>query len=458
MWVAKGSPAVRRRVAVGVLLVAGLAVAAVVVLSDRERTAAATLAAARAAVDDAGSFRFTLEARRTPVAEASPTYLSTGEGEWVDGSWHVAGRDEVVAYEALLGPGDVVHTRSGSPSREGGMGQAWEATAVAEPLDRHERLAMLGRYARLDALPDQEQSSVDQTAVVVAEAVYLAGEGHGREAPAPFGVGSGPALGIGAEPWALLDTVDRLGTAVQLDGGTLTATLRAPADLAEAFGGPLPDGQIEIELGPGDRPAEVRLDVEAGLSSSHVELAYTGWDDPIRLPQPGGDADHTPWVDEDDLRETDVEPVAPPGLLESDGLRANVLPARLHYVDAPVDCKVVELRNRPLLFRSTAVDPPPPDDGGADPNVRLFQMSPACALATADEPFVPGGPGGRPSRVCCFGALQVLVGETVVEIGMSWEDADLDELVRSLAPVDPDALVTAAGDQPDGWTPAETLR
>lgn len=72
---------------------------------------------------------------------------------------------------------------------------------------------------------------------------------------------------------------------------TLGVTLVAPDDVAEAFGYPVPDGELEVDVPDGgDLPSALRLHVESGDTVFDLEVRFTGWDAPVDIEVPAATA------------------------------------------------------------------------------------------------------------------------------------------------------------------------
>jgi hypothetical protein len=123
----------------------------------------------------------------------------------------------------------------------------------------------------------------------------------------------------------------------------------------------------------------------------------------------------------------------------------------LSYIDAyeadesEESCPELDLGYAPPLDDEAATD-----EFETSPDYLEIYLLPAdCAQQSDDTPFQPGEFGDVPSRESEFGYVELLVGDTVVQIDTTYED-ELAAMVASIAPFDLDAaLVTtnAIGEQ-----------
>jgi hypothetical protein len=343
--------------------------------------------------------------------------------------------------------------------------QQWDRYEVPEAVEGapDDVVEMITELAAMEAAPsfggegadDVDQAYADEMAVHLAVLLYLGGGGlSGGAGIGSFGPGIGGDGGPGGDPTAFLDAIEEHGEPT-MDGDAVVATLRSPDEVDEAFGRPLPDGELSLTFDGDDRPDRLVLRVAAERSSSELELSFTDWDSGLTVAVPGEEEiDPTPWVEEELIRALDLAPVAPGAVPAGWAPTATVIPASDWY-DAPEDCEVLDLSyDEPLP--ADAFDEPPDEEGLFDTEtgyVWLYQTSLDCALAVDDAPFEPGGPAGLPHRSSdAAGAEQLLVGETVVEVETSLVGAERDALVASLAPIDIEALVAAVAAEPPDWT------
>ena len=438
-------------VVLGLLLVGGLVPAVLVVRSTDDADPDEALAAARDAVADATSFRVVIRSTDVMVegdaeSGSETTSRTRSDAEWSDGVWHTRGEDQYYAYESITEADGTTYSRDSTESEEteippDAQWERWEGFGDLERSDLVEEMTAFGPGG------EDDDGFAEQMAVGYAAMLYLAGEGAALD---PTGMGPGFGPGLGGEPTAFLDAIAEMGEPTFEDSDTLTATLHAGDDLNEAFGQPLPDGRIDVDLGTDDLPTAVRLFVESGENSSAMELTFSDWNTPIDIPIPGDDEiDATPWVDEAAVEALPFAPVLPSSA--PDGWEvtfAEVMAGTEYYGDEeyPDDCQLLEVD----YDQPVAVDADEEAYEEAD-YVWLYQSTLACALAADPTPFAPGGPGGLPSRDGAFGSVQVLVGDTAVDVDATLQGAELDTVLASLAPVDVQAVVDTAAAMGDDW-------
>jgi hypothetical protein len=455
--------------AVGGLVVAGVGAAGLVLVRTGGRDADEAVAAARSAVESATSFRFTYRTTDVLVEGDSDnstetTTRTTEDGEWAAGVWHVTSADEYSAYETIIDADGTIYNRWS----DGGTGidpeERWDRDELpadlAGPVDMVEAVADMAELADVPvddgfSRDDLSEAYADEAAVGVAVMVYLSGEGLSPALAHPAAVPFGPGYGPGGDPAGFLDALREYGEPSLDEPGTITTTLRAPDELSDALGRPIPDGEVSLVLGPDDLPVSLHLRVAGERSSSDVELDFTDWNSDFSVEVPGDDAiDPTPWVEEEDLLALDLVPVLPTAVPAGWEPMASAMAAADYYGAGPEGCSVLDV----------SYDEPLPDDLLEDADavvdadvadlgyVWTNQTTLDCALALDDTPFVPGGPAGLPHRTTDdLGLEQVLVGDTVVEVDSSLQGAELDALTASLAPTTLDALVALTAEEPADW-------
>jgi hypothetical protein len=71
-------------------------------------------------------------------------------------------------------------------------------------------------------------------------------------------------------------------------GGLTTPgiTALAPDDVAAAFGRPIPDGEMEIDVGADDLPVALRLRVTGTSDAFEVEVRFSDWGAPVDIDVP----------------------------------------------------------------------------------------------------------------------------------------------------------------------------
>ncbi len=448
-------------VTLAVLVVAGVGAAALVLVRTGERDADEALAAARSAVEDASSFRFTYRTTDVLVEgdhdnSTETTTRTTEDGEWADGTWHVTSTDDFSSYETIVEADGTSYSRWADGETEIDPDDAWDRYELpadgAEPVDMAQAIADM---ADMVGLPDDDEAYADQAVVSVATMVYLSGEGLSPTLADPMAVPFGPGYGPGGNPTGFLNALEEYGEP-SLDGdGTITATLQAPAELADVLGRPIPDAEVTLVLGPDDLPATLDLRVAAEHSSTDVELTFTDWDADITVEVPGDDSvDATPWVEEEDLLALDLVPVLPTAVPDGWAPTASIMPASDYYGDGPEGCEGLDVSfDEPLPAEALDDEEPFLDADMEDlGHIWTYQTTRDCALAVDDTPFVPGGPAGLLHRSSDIAYDQVLVGDTAVEVTSSLAGAELEALIASLTPTTPDALVDLTADEPVDWT------
>ena len=439
----------------GLLVVGGLAAAVLVVRSTDERDADAALAAAQDAVADATSFR--VKVRSTDVSVegdtesgSETTTHSTTDGEWSDGVWHMRSSDQYSAAEWITEADGTVYSRYD----EEGEGEIpadaqWEKLEGFGDLERSDAVGEMTEALGPDADQLVEDEFAGEMAVSYATMLYLNGEGLTAVSADPVGMGAGFGSGLGGEPTAFLDAIEQMGQPRLADSDTITATLQAGDDVTEELGQALPDGHIEVDLGTDDLPTALRLRVESRGNSAALDVTFSDWNTPIEIVVPGDDeVDATPWVEEEELEALPFAPVLPTAVPDGwPAMLVEVMPAQDYYDEgAPEDCQLFEID----------YDEPVADDANDEAfedagYVWFYETTLDCAMAVDPTPFAPGGPAGLPSRTGSFGTLEVLVGETAIEVDSTLEGAELDAVVASLAPTDVDAVVAAAGAMAADW-------
>lgn len=457
----------------GVLVVGGVAAAAVVLLRTGGRDADEALAAAHAAVEDADSFRFTIRTTGTlregdSDNSTETTTRTTEEGEWAAGAWHVTSTDDYSAYETIVAADGTSYDRwSEGEAAAIEPDQQWDryevpadSAAGDQPDDIVEAVVELAEDGGLpfpgdDPATPEDAAYADEAAVGLAVTIYLGGGGLA-------GQGSGlgllpfwPTSPTGDDPVGFLDAIEAYGEPALDDPRTITATLRAPAELVEALDHPVPDGEVTLTLDAEDRPVDLRLRVAAERASSELALTFADWDGGITVAIPGDDeVDPTPWVEEELIRAVRVAPVVPTEVPEGWEPMVSVMPMDEYYGEGPADCDVLDVSyDEPISDEALeAIEDGAGSFGPELGYVWLYQTTLDCALALDDTPFVPGGPGGLPHRSPGFAPEQVLVGDTAVEVDADLPPDQLEALIASLAVVDVETLVAVASAQPADWT------
>lgn len=460
------APKRRRRAPLFVAMAAFVVVAVgvgFVVLSGDERDPDEALAAAQEAVADATSFRMTFDGEMVMVlgdetAGSDTTSRFSGEGESTGERWHVVSNDGYGAYETIL-DGDVSYDRF-ADSPEELADESWSKLDDAT-YTREEILEELEVLAEEDEEDDfMPENYGDILEVGIAASLYL-GDADGSVALASMTGASGASSGFVGDPGGFLHAIQEIADPVVADesGDTLTlaTTVTAPEDMVEAYGAPLPDGRIELDLDGDDMPTALRLAVDKGENSLDIEIRFSDWDAPIEIALPSDDEidDEEDWEDEDfefsfdeeSVREAAAEvavvaPTAIPDGWELSRFESTTPDMALDTEgdESLEDCAVVEIDWDQLL-----PDDASEEDWEAAGYLYIWLVTADCALRADDTPFTPGGPGGLPSREnSYFELLEVQVGDTVVQIDTSLEGAELDAVLASLAPADLEALIAQA--------------
>lgn len=255
-----------------------------------------TLEAVQAAMARASSFRFRFQGVDTTMAYWDHGERRfTGEGAWSTDRWRLITRDQNDASETIV-DGDTVYGRW--PVQGEDLEQApWEHWESWEdhPPPRGELLAeMSTMLTELEAEDGElEDGLVDQLAVALAAGLYLDGTADRVDwADLEVEVSHFPS-----DPTSFIGAIGRGGTPRLLDqaGGltTLGITVRPSDDVAAAFGRPIPDGQLEVDVGADDLPVALRLHVAGTSDSFHVEVRFSDWGLPVNIDIPAAGADAT---------------------------------------------------------------------------------------------------------------------------------------------------------------------
>jgi hypothetical protein len=446
----------RRRVglpAVLTLALAGVMVAAASPLAFVDSPDPAQLLAdARRAVEDAGSFRFAVRTRldietgREEDRFASPRPLPI-KGSWSDGRSYTLQAGDLGGDEAIVAGEAAYHRHLESP--EDRADQVWTLTQA----DRSTYEGLAGELQRKALVLDNDDMAfvADQTAVEAAAWIYMGGTDASIATMAMtmggyIGIEASIFGGFSGAPTGFLEAITELGHPDVVHDGTgvttLVATLHAPDDLVDAFGHPIPDGTVELEVGPDDLPTALRVRIDQDTVRSLTEVAFTAWNKPVDIPVPSGDqVDTTPWLDEDGLRQlTRITFLAPTALPEGWGLMLSSTDDSGQFDPGYDECLGVQFD---WFDRH----------GGSSDEQEYFStlLTPVdCALDLDPTPFQPGGPGGFPSRPDpeLPEEVEVLVGDMAVAVQSSFPSAEQDALIASLAPVDLEALITVASEPP----------
>ena len=248
-----------------------------------------TLEAVQAATAQASSFRFRFQGVDTTMAywdDGERRFI--GEGAWSADRWRLVTRDQNDASETIV-DGDTVFNRW-PDAGENLEQEPWERWKSWEddPLPRDELLAeMSTMLAEVEAEEGElDEGLVDQLAVALAAGLYLDGTVD-RVDWADLEV---DVFHFPGDPTSFIAVIGRGGAAHEVGqaGGptTLGLTLRAPDDVAAAFGRPLPDGQLAIDVGADDLPIALRLHVAGTSHSFDLDVRFSEWGSPVDIDRP----------------------------------------------------------------------------------------------------------------------------------------------------------------------------
>ena len=438
------------------LALAGVMVAAALPLAfDDTPDPAHLLTAARRAVEDAGSFRFAV---RTQMDIDSPEGSRSAPPRRmsIDGSWS-ASRSYTRQAGSLGGADEAIVDGESSyhrslESAEDKADQVWTMTEI----DRFTDEGLAGELQRkaLGLDDDDMEFVADQTAVEAAAWIYMGGT---DASVATMAMTTGGYVGIDVSilggfsgaPTGFLEAIAELGDGdVVYDGNgvtTLVATLRAPDDLVDAFDHPIPDGTVQLEVGPDQLPTTLRIRIEQGTVRSLTEVAFTDWDEPVGMPVPSGDqVDTTPWLDENGLRQlAGLTLVAPTALARRLGAlrlldrRQRAVRARLRRVPGR-PAGLVRPGRREQRRERLLLDPAAPRRLRPRPGPDTL---PARRPGRLPQPSRPGSPrSGRGARRRHGRRSR-----------QHFPSAEQFALIASLAPADVEVLITVASERPPGW-------
>jgi hypothetical protein len=236
----------------------------------------------------------------------------------------------------------------------------------------------------------------------------------------------------------------------QLDGGglRLRTTLAPIPEIVEVADRPVPPVEVVLDLDRERRPTGAHLSVAVEGASSTVDASFRDWGSDLAVaPPPSDDIDRTPWIAEEALAAAD------PSLL----LAPTVLPPGFELVAADVyddwdeageteSCTSIDLTydtkaDADQMAALEEDDPRYDEIVDAQPYLDVTISPPDCGYAEEgfDEPFA-----GFPSDGVDDGIIDLLVRGVVVSIDFdNVDEADIEALVRSLAPTTAPALVAA---------------
>jgi hypothetical protein len=443
-------------VAAAALLVAG--VVAVRALGGDDVDPDAALRRARSAVADATSYRLTIttEDQSGLGALAGPgTYTTMRVVDNVEVSgdrWHSRSDGGEWVDESIVIDG-MLYTRWGD-SYTPIDAQQWAESPLPDPDDAGDAgdMSEMLRWFVSDVESitaegplAEDDEIVDGMLVSMVAAVYLTGLGDLGLAP-----GGGP-VPFATDPRSLavaLGTLEDAEVVSRSDAGvTIRATRRAPAEVIEAFDRPVPDGRFEVVLDAHDRPVSLTLTVENASAKHTSRVGFSDWGATVTITAPAeSEIDPTPWLDEEALAEAraGITPVRPTVLPEGIELQEiyPVAAAEAAEMGAVERCAQLNLAYGPPIDPAALEDPRAVAELGTwDDYVAVYLLPASCAQRADDTPFRRGDYGDAAVRTIEHGTLEVLVGDTVVQIDTSYEGETLAALVTSIQPFDLDAEI-----------------
>ena len=227
------------------------------------------------------------------------------------------------------------------------------------------------------------------------------------------------------------------------DGSGLVLRATVPADprLVEVLGD-LPDVMVVIHLDRNDVPTRIVASSKEDDATEEIDIALRDVGAAIALEAPSADhVDPTPWIEEEDLRAMDdVTPVFATDL--PDGFVLQSASVETDPEISTYGCGDLWLEYgepMPDDFDLTSVDPASFEDIGY---ISLHVVPASCAVKDDASPF-DEMVGGRPSRSSGMYMLEVQVGDVVVMVDTTLEDAQLEPLVAGLQPTTMQAVIDA---------------
>lgn len=453
----KPGSAARRWTAVGAVTILGGA-SLLGACGNSPRSADDALAAAQAYVADATAFRFEANIETTVVTDASDfrndelrakssperdsaggpgtttTDRSVTKGAWTPDAWETTTDDSFGRSESKV-VGATAYTRRDM----GGEGQ-WVSYEFEEPSRQEmlDELESMREGMQDEDFPGGEYETATEypgAATGLAASLYLSGEGLGSDDLFGDPTGFLGAIGDMSNP----EIASRDGEAI-----TVSATLSAPSDVEDAWGAPLPGGTMTLTVGRDGAPSRLTLTVGEDDDSIEVDLRFSEWNEPQEIVRPDSDEiDQTPWLDEEAV-------AAVPGV----SLVTGDVPDgwELDYVNAVSGDESAEGCDQVEIYWSPMIS----DDEDAeisDDYVDLYLLPQACAMEGDPTPFAVGPYAPLPSREGPY-VVEVLVGNTVVQIDTTLTGEELSAFITSLRPIDLETL-SAAMDQ-DSWSSIQT--
>jgi hypothetical protein len=217
----------------------------------------------------------------------------TGEGAWSPDTWRLVTHDQNDASETIV-DGDTVYSRWPAPGDDLAE-EPWERWESWEddPVPRDEVLAEMSAMLEVADAQESELGEselddvlVDQLAVALAAGLYLDGTLE-RVDSADLMVEGAHFPG---DPSSFIGVIGRGGTPRLLGqaGGQTTfgMTLRAPDEVAAAFERPIPEGQLEVDVGVDDLPVGLRVHVAGTSNAFDLEVRFSDWGSPVDIGLP----------------------------------------------------------------------------------------------------------------------------------------------------------------------------
>ena len=261
---------------------------------DSDPDSEAALEAVQAATRGASSFRFRFEGLDTTVSEGvglgETTGRFSGEGEWSTAGWRLVNRGGSGVEETIL-DGDTLYARRADEG-EALESEPWENWGHLEgPNPRGEVLVEMA--GMLEVVEEEEgrldDGFVDWLAVALAAELYLGDVGDRVD----WADLETELTGFPDDPGGFLQAIQQSGTPTILGGTdesvTLGATVRAPGDVVQAFGRPVPDGEVELIVGADHLPSALRLGVARADAAFTIDVQFTDWNSPIDIDAPADD-------------------------------------------------------------------------------------------------------------------------------------------------------------------------
>ena len=413
---------------------------------DRNVGPAASLAAAQGFVADASSYRLeiTVESHVTTgepggagadtSARAVTTAAVAGPDRWRTAVESAEVMSEETFTDEVIRLGDDVYVRSSLPALDAASASpAWVRLGPSEVFPTLDDLAASMEWVTGDAGP-VDGALLDGLVVETLLAAYL--------------------LDLEQDPRAVVRLVEEATSPVieeRLAGGgvRLRVSLEPVPAIARVVESSLDEVlepvEVLLDIDAGGRPVEARFRGELGSASAAVVVEFSDWGADIPIAAPLADeVDATPWVQEEALRALD------PALL----LAPAAVPEPLTLTGVTVyegsgegwDCTSLELSydDRAVLQQEA----PPEADAAALPYLYVSSHPAGCWLEDDDAPF-DRELGGHPARRTS-GFWELQVGDAVVGIDTSLDDAAVDAVATTLGPTSADALVTAVPQPPGG--------